>query len=114
MGEAEFDPSREGKKIASSYLSKRGWARQRRISLNSQLNPAFDREVFEVRERDCDRMDEEAEGYINDEVERWRNDRSPQAKGVLRAIYEALGKRTDLGFFAKQIVGHLQRTFTPL
>ncbi len=113
MAEEGFDPVREGKKIASGYLSKRGWARQRRISLNSQLNPAFNREEFEARERDCDRMDEEAEEYLNNEVERWRRETDPAAKEVLRAIYQALGKRTDLGFFAKRIMGYLERTLYP-
>jgi len=114
LAEEEFNPIREGQKIAAGYLSKRGWARQRRISLNSQLNPAFDREVFEVRERDCDRMDEEAEEYLNNEVERWRGDPSSQAKEVLRTIHDVLGRRTDLGFFAKKIMEHLKREFSPL
>lgn len=113
MAENEFDPISEGQKIASSYLSKRGWARQRRISLNSQLNPAFDREVFEVRERDCDRMDQEAEEYINNEVERWRHDPSPEAREVLRTIHDILGRRSDLGYFAKKIMGHLKRILYP-
>ncbi len=113
MAEAEFDPAAEGRKITGAYLSKLGWARQRRISLNSQLNPAFDREAFEARERECDRMDEEAEEYLSGAVERWRQDPSPAAKEVLRAILEVLGKRTDLGFFAKRIIEHLRRQSSP-
>lgn len=113
MAEEGFNPVEEGRRIAREYLSKRGWAREWRRTLNRQLYPEVQREEFEEKERRCDRMEEDAEEFFSREVERWRHDSSPQAKEVLRTIYEMLGKRTDLGFFAKRIVDRLKREFSP-
>jgi len=112
--EKPFNPTEEGRRIANQYLSKRGWAREWRRSLNRQLYPGFQREEFEEKERQVDRIEEEAEEVFSREVEHWRRDASPQAKAVLRTIYEVMGKRTDLGFFAKRIIDRLKREFTPL
>lgn len=109
----EFDPIKEGRRIANQYLSKRGWAREWRRAMNTQLYPAVQREEFEEKQRRCDRMEDEAEGIFSREYDRWRKDPSPQAKEVLRAIYEIMGKRTDLGFFAKRIIERLKREFSP-
>jgi len=109
----EFNPVEEGRRYAREYLSKRGWAREWRRTLSRELYPAVNREEFEEKERRCDQMEEEAEETFSREVERWRRDTSPQAKEVLRAIFEMLGKRTDLGFFAKKIVDRLKREFAP-
>lgn len=111
MAEAEFNPEEAGKRIAREYLSKRGWAQEWRRSLNRQLYPGFQREELEAKERQCDQMEEDAEALLSQEVERWRHDPSPEARQVLRAILDVLGKRTDLGFFAKRIVEHLKRLF---
>lgn len=111
MAEAEFNPEEAGKRIAREYLSKRGWALEWRRSLNRQLYPGFQREELEAKERQCDQLEEDAEAILSSEVERWRHDPSPEARQVLRAIFDVLGKRTDLGFFAKKIVEHLKRQF---
>jgi len=105
----ELNTTNEGRRIAREYLSKRGWAREWRRTLNRELYPAFQREELEAKERQCDQLEEDAETFISQEVERWRHDSSPQAKEVLQGIYEILANRNDLGFFAKQIVGHLHR-----
>ncbi|MGB9613285.1 MAG: hypothetical protein ACPL4K_03810 [Candidatus Margulisiibacteriota bacterium] len=111
MAEEEFNPTEEGRRIAREYLSKRGWAREWRRTLARQLYPAVQREEFEEKQRRCDQMEEEAEEIFSREIERWRHDPSPQAKEVLRTIYEILGKRIDLGFFAKRVIDRLKREF---
>ena len=111
MAEGEFNPEETGKHIAREYLSKRGWTQEWRRTLNRQLYPGFQRDELEAKERQCDQMEEEAEALLSQEVERWRHDPTPEAEQVLRTILEMLGKRTDLGFFAKQIVEHLKRKF---
>ncbi|MFA4844059.1 MAG: hypothetical protein WC632_03820 [Candidatus Margulisiibacteriota bacterium] len=107
----EFDPVAEGRRIVSAYLSHLGWAKEWRRSLNTQLYPAFEREELEEKERLCDQREEEAEAGLSSQVERWRHDDSPQAKEVLRTIFDLLRNRNDLGFFAKRIVEHLRRIF---
>lgn len=102
----EFNPEKEGCRIASAYLSKRGWAREWRSTINRQLYAEFQRDELENKERQCDRMEEEAEEYFNAEYERWKEDRE-----VCRAIFAMLGRRSDLGFFARQIVARLKREF---
>ena len=107
----EFDPAKEGKRIAREYLSKRGWAREWRRTLERQLYPAVNREDFEAKERQCDQMEQEAEETFSREIERWRHATSPQAKEVLQTIYSLLSPRSDLGFFAKRIVDYLKRNY---
>jgi len=105
----DFNPSQEGRRIANEYLSKRGWAREWRRTLNRELYPGFQREEFEEKEQKCDAMEQDAEDFFSAQVERWRRDPSPEAKKVLWAILDTLGKRADLGFFAKRIVDRLKR-----
>ncbi len=109
MAEEELNPLEEGRRIARGYLSKRGWTREWRRTLNRQLYPGFQREEFETKQRQCDQMEEEAEELFSRNVERWRRDPSPQAKELLRAIVDVMGKRLDLGFFAKRIVDRLKK-----
>ena len=105
----EFNSAEEGRRIVREYLSKRGWTREWRRTLNRQLYPEVQREEFEAKQRQCDQMEEEAEEGFSHNVERWRHDTSPQAKDVLRAIVDVMGKRLDLGFFAKRIVERLKK-----
>lgn len=114
MAEAEFNPVEEGRHIANQYLSKRGWTREWRRTLNRQLYPGVQREEFEAKQRQCDQMEEEAEEVFSRNVERWRHDPSLQAKEILRAIVDVMGKRLDLGFFAKRIVDRLKRDLGPI
>lgn len=109
MAEEELNPVKEGQRIVKEYLSKRGWALEWRRSLGRQLYPAVNREEFEDKQRQCDRLEEDAEEIFSREVERWRKDTSPEAKEVLQAIVDAIGKRSDLGFYAKRIVERLKR-----
>lgn len=108
MAEEEFSPQKEGQRIVREYLSKRGWAREWRRTTFRQVYPEVQREQFEAKQRDIDRLEEEAEEFFSREIEKWRHNPSPQAKEVLRTIVELLGKRLDLGFFAKRIVDRLK------
>jgi hypothetical protein len=110
----EFNPAETGRRIASEYLSRRGWTSEWRRSLNRQLNPGFQREEFEEKERQCDQMEQENEDEFSAQVERWRRDKSPQAILVLQKIVEMLGRRTDLGFFTRRIVERLKRDLRPI
>jgi hypothetical protein len=114
MAEQEFNPVQEGQRIAHEYLSKRGWALEWRRTVNSQLYPGFQREEFEAKQKQCDQMEEDAEALFSREVERWRRDPSPQARQVLETIVAVVGKRLDLGFFAKRIIDRLKRDLGPL
>jgi galactokinase len=109
MAENEFNPREVGRRIASEYLSKRGWAQERRRVLNRQIYPGFQREEFEAKQKECDQMEQEAEDVLSRSVERWRRSILAQKNDVLRVIVEMLGKRGDLGFFAKRIVERLKR-----
>ncbi|OGC22704.1 hypothetical protein A2291_01090 [candidate division WOR-1 bacterium RIFOXYB2_FULL_42_35] len=113
MIEDFFDPVLEGRRIANSYLSKRGWTQEWRRTLNQRIHPSFQRQEFEDKQRQCDQLEEDAEAFLSAEVERWRHDHSPQAKEVLRTILAVLGGRTDLGFFAQKIMGHISRYLGP-
>ncbi len=108
----EFDALKEGQRIAREYLSKRGWAREWRRALNTQLYPAVQREEFEEKERHCDRMEDEAEEFFSAAYEKWRKEDNPAGRDARRGMYEVLGKRTDLGFFAKRIAHRLKREFS--
>jgi hypothetical protein len=110
MAAEQIDYKEAGRKIAREYLSKRGWARERRRGLERQLNPAFTREAFEEKQRECDRMEEEAEAFISSQYEELRHSSDPAAPDVTAGIYELMGKRNDLGFFAKRIVDRIGRT----
>ena len=112
MAETNFNPLEEGRRIAREYLSKKGWAGEWRRSLNTQLYPAVQREEFEAKERQVDAMEEGAEELISREYDKWRKDPSPEAKEVLRGIFELLGKRRDLGFIAQRIVDRIRVTLT--
>jgi Arc/MetJ-type ribon-helix-helix transcriptional regulator len=112
MAEENFNPSEAGRRIAREYLSKRGWAREWRRALNTQLYPAVQREEFEAKERRVDGMEESAEEFLSREYDRWRKETAPEAREVLRGIYELLGKRSDLGFIAKRIVDRIRVALT--
>lgn len=110
----EFKPREVGHRIAAEYLSKRGWARERRRVLGRALYPAFQREEIEAKQKEVDQLEQEAEDGFSRSVERWRSSILPQKKDVLRSIVEMLDKRTDLGFFAKRIVERLKRELGPI
>ncbi len=110
MAEDRIDYREAGRKIAREYLSKRGWARERRRNLERQLNPAFNREEFEEKQRQCDQMEEEAEAFISSQYEELRHSTAPQVKDVISGIYEIMGRRNDLGFFAKRIIDRIARS----
>ena len=108
MAEPEFNPKEIGRRIAAEYLSKRGWALERRRALGRQIYPGFQREEFEAKQKECDQMEQLAEDALSRSVERWRHSVLAQKNDVLRAIVEMLGQRADLGFFAKRIVNRLK------
>ena len=109
----DFDPFKEGQRIAREYLSKLNWAREWRRSLNTQLYPAFQREEFEQKQRQCDQLDEEAEAGFSSAFEKWRKEDNPAGQAVRQGMFALLGRRTDLGFFGKRIVERLKREFSP-
>jgi len=104
-------PFEEGRRIAREYLSKRGWVREWRRNLNTQLYPTLIREEFEEKLKRCDQLEEEAETLLSSAYEQWRKDDSSAAKEVLRGILELLGQRNDLGFFGKRIIDRLKVEF---
>ncbi|MFH1347373.1 MAG: hypothetical protein ABIH22_01655 [Candidatus Margulisiibacteriota bacterium] len=110
----EFNPREVGRRIAAEYLSKRGWAREWRQALNRQLYPGFQRDEFEAKEKECDRIESEAEDVFSRSVERWRQSILPQKNEVLAVMVEMMGGRTDLGYFAKKIVERLKRELGPI
>jgi hypothetical protein len=110
--EGNFDPFQEGLRIAREYLSKKVWASEWRHALNTQLYPAVEREELEAKERQVDGTEESAEEFFSREYDKWRKDTSPEAKEVLRGIYELLGQRHDLGFIAKRIIDRIKVTLT--
>ncbi|MFA5113312.1 MAG: hypothetical protein WC529_03330 [Candidatus Margulisiibacteriota bacterium] len=111
---ADLPPLEEGKRIAHTYLSKRGWAGEWRRSLNTQLYPAFQREEFEEKQRRCDQLEDEAEEYFSGQYELWRKIDTAIGREVRLGIWQVLGRRTDLGFYGKRIVDRLKREFAPL
>ncbi len=111
MAEENINPLETGRRIAREYLSKKGWAGEWRRALNTQLYPAVEREEFEAKERQADDMEESAEAYLSNQYDKWRRDPAPEAKEVLRGIYELLGPRRDLGFIATRIVDRLRVQF---
>jgi hypothetical protein len=108
----DFAPLAEGQRIARTYLSKRGWARERRRALNTQLYPGFLREELEEKQRECDLMEDDAEAYFSSEYEKWRKEDSPAGREVRRGLFQLLGPRKDLGFIGQRIVDRLRREFT--
>jgi hypothetical protein len=112
MAEENFNPIEAGRRIAREYLSKKGWAGEWRRSLNTQLYPAVEREELEAKERQVDGMEENAEEFFSHEYDKWCKDPSPEAREVLRGIYELLGQRHDLGFIAKRIVDRIRIELT--
>jgi hypothetical protein len=109
----EQDPSHIGCQIAMEYLSQLGWAREWRRTINRQIYPGFAREDLEIKQRQCDEREAAAEEVFSREVEVWRKNPSKEAKEVLRAIVDVLGKRNDLGFFGKRIVERLKQAIAP-
>lgn len=117
MAEAEkpaIDPIHEGQKIARDYLSKLGWAREWRRTVQREIRPAWTREEEEEKFRKADQMEEEAEANLSTEFDRWRKSDLPEAKAVLKTILNELGQRTDLGFFGKRIINRIREMFRPL
>jgi hypothetical protein len=108
----DFEPLAEGLRIARTYLSKLGWAKERRRALNTQLYPGVLREELEEKERQCDQMEEEAEAYFSSEFEKWRKEASLAGQEVRRGLFQLLGPRRDLGFFGQRIVDRLRREFS--
>ncbi|MBN2058152.1 MAG: hypothetical protein JW782_05105 [Candidatus Saganbacteria bacterium] len=110
----EFNPAETGRQIAAEYLSKRLWARERRRLLDRLVYPAFQREELEEKEREIDRLEQEAEDNFSQSVERWRHSVLPQKNEVLKAVLRHLRGRTDLGYFARRIVQRLEHEAGPV
>jgi hypothetical protein len=108
-----IDPVHEGQKIARDYLSKVGWTREWRRTVQREIRPAWTREE-EEKFRKADQMEEEAEANLSTEFDRWRKSNLPEAKEVLKTILSELGNRTDLGFFGKRIINRIREMFRPL
>jgi len=106
-----IDPITLGQRIARNYLSKLGWVREWRRTVQREIRPAWTREELEDKFRRADALEEEAEAEFSAEFDRLRKDSSPSAQETQRAIYEALKMRTDLGFFGKRILERLRQMF---
>lgn len=110
----DLDPLHEGQKIARDYLSKVGWAREWRRTVEREIRPAWTREEEEEKFRKADQMEEDAEANLSAEFDKWRKSSLPEAKEVLKTILNELGNRTDLGFFGKRIINRIKERFRPL
>ena len=110
----KIDPVHEGQKIARDYLSRLGWAREWKRTVQQEIRPASTREEEEEKFRKVDRMEEEAEANLSAEFDKWRKSNLPEAKEVLRTILNELGNRTNLGFFGKRIINRIKEMFRPL
>jgi len=108
-----IDPVHEGQKIARDYLSKVGWAREWRRTVQREIRPAWTREEEEKFHK-ADQMEEDAEANLSTEFDRWRKSNLPEAKEVLKTILSELRDRTDLGFFGKRIINRIREMFRPL
>jgi len=106
-----IDPLSLGQRITRDYLSKLGWVREWRRTIQREIRPAWTREELEEKFRRADALEEEAEAAFSAEFERLRKDPNPSARETLRVIYEALKNRTDLGFFGKRIIDRLRQMF---
>ncbi|MBI5699632.1 hypothetical protein HZC35_04890 [Candidatus Saganbacteria bacterium] len=109
----DIDPINEGQKIARGYLSKLGWAREWRRTVEQEIRPAWTREEEEEKFRKADQMEEDAEANLSTEFDKWRKSNMPEAKAVLRTILNELGNRTDLGFFGKRIIDRIKEILRP-
>ena len=110
----DFNPTKEGQRIAREYLSKHGWAAEWRRALDRQLYPGFQREEYETKQRQCDQMVSDADDNFSAAVEQYRHNNSAQARAVKQAIVDLLGRRTDLSLIAKSLVDRLKRELGPI
>ena len=109
-----INPQQEGQRIAAEYLDMLGWVRSLRRVINDEIYPAADAEKREIRLRQADQKENDAETFLSAEFDRWRKDPSPEAKEVLKGVLALLGPRHDLGFIGNRVVGHIRRMLTTL
>ncbi|MFC1496077.1 hypothetical protein ACFL52_01535 [Candidatus Margulisiibacteriota bacterium] len=105
MAEENFNPQKEGERIAKSYLSSLGWVKAAQRNVWSKLSPTED--DFKAADTGLDN----AEAILSSGFDKWHNDPNPQAKAVLFGMYKVLKNRNDLGFIGKRIVDRLRRMF---
>jgi hypothetical protein len=101
----EIDPEKEARRIVNKYLSETGWPNEIRKRTLGQALPAADREI---KFKQVEQMELTADENFGAEVDKWRAERSKISRSVLSKIFELLGKRSDLTFFAKRIVHRLK------
>jgi len=102
---AEIDPGKEAKRIVNRYLSEVGWAKEYKNTAVRQLLPAIEKEV---KLRQGDEMELAADEHFGTDVDRWREERTKLSRAVLSKIFELIGKRSDLSFFAKRMVSRIK------
>lgn len=111
MAEAErpqLDPISEGRRIARDYLSKLGWAREWKRVIWTEVPMAWQKNEMEDKRRRADEMEIEAEAGFSSAFERLRKETSESARQTLRAIYDVLKERKDLGFIGTRILARLR------
>ena len=101
----EIDPGKEARRIVNRYLSEVGWAKEYKNMVVRQLIPAIEKDV---KMRQGDDMELAADEHFGTEVDRWRVERTKLSRSVLSKILELIGKRSDLSYFAKRMVGRIK------
>jgi hypothetical protein len=103
--EKAFDAVAEGRKIANTYLSEIGAAREFREQVMREIGPEV-RKILKLQKYED--MRAEADENLGADVDKWRKESSKDSNILLSEIYRILGNRTDLTFFGKRIVHRLR------
>lgn len=104
-GTPEIDPGTEARRIVNQYLSELGWSRGFKNMTITQLISPADKNI---KLRQGDEMELNADEHFGEEVDRWRKEGSKTSKMVLSNILGLLGKRADLSYFAKRMIIRLK------
>lgn len=104
----QLDPSAEGRRIARDYLSKLGWAREWKRVIWTEVPMAWQKNEMEDKRRRADEMELEAEAGLSSAFERLRKETSESSKQTLRAIWNELKERKELGFIGTRIMARIR------
>lgn len=100
----QIDPAAEANKLVGRYMQDLGWAK---INKNRVVNKPVAAHDKDAEMRYAEEIELAAEERFGQAVDALRNDDSVRSKSVLHEIVKLMGKRTDLSFFGKRIIGRL-------
>lgn len=109
----EKDPQKEGKLIASKYITKLGWAREMRSNMGFKITSDWTPEKMDETYRKVDNLEEETETEFSKTITALKQRNDNISKETLHVIFNILEKRHDLGFFGKKIIDRMRETFRP-